>query len=289
MLSNVRQFGRAFATFWCSGFVAKLFVMVSLLFMLVPTTQAQDDGQDHRGWEVDKSDPPPLGNPVTPIKKPVKIEQFAFLFHEVCEPVGDSVGYTGKWTFDILSAYTSVGYEHSESDSLVVLKLRGRSRVEQGALICFPSKPFTLCVILGDDTAVFRMDLTAGTFVYVDTSSLLRVELPKEIPDGFVAMQFMDRDKDRARDFADQVSKQFGAAVKRTILSEGYYPCLPTSSVRLTNIGRKQLLNETDLGFLVCFQVVNRPQITTVSEWISRRQIEEYHRISNQFGMKGGN
>jgi hypothetical protein len=34
MLSNVRQFGRAFATFWCSGFVAKLFTTLSLILMI---------------------------------------------------------------------------------------------------------------------------------------------------------------------------------------------------------------------------------------------------------------
>jgi hypothetical protein len=258
------------------------------LLMLVSITSAQDDGQNKQGWDVDKGEAPPPGNPrTTKPMVPTNVRPFAFLFYQSCEPMGDSLGYTGKWSFDILSAYTSVGYEHSESDSLVVLKLRARSRVTQDARICFPAKPFTLRVILVQDTAVFRMDLTAGTFVYVDTSSLLRVESPKEIPDGLVTMQLMDRDKELARDLVEQASAEFGSAVKQIVLSEGFYPCLPTLGIQRTNIGRKRVLNETELGLLVCFQVVDQSQMAVVSEWVGGQQIEEFKRARSQFGMKG--
>jgi hypothetical protein len=288
MFSNARRFGGAFTSFWRSGFGAKLFTTISLLLMLVPMTQAQDDGQNKRGWDVENSDPPPLGNPreVKPMV-PTNIKPFAFLFYQSCEPMGDSLGYTGKWSFDILSHYASVGFEHSVSDSLVVLRLRARRGVAHEAQIWFPKKPFTLRVILGVDTAVFRMDLTAGTFVYVDTSSLLWVEEPKEIPANLVTMQFMDRDNEQARDLVEQVSAEFGSAVKQIVLSEGFYPCLSVPGVQRTNIGRKRVLNETELGLLVCFQVVDQSQMAVVSEWIGEQQIEEFKRVVSQFGMKG--
>jgi hypothetical protein len=260
------------------------------LLMLVSITSAQDDGQNKQGWDVDKSEAPPPGTPFGGVPKPMvptNLRPFAFLFYQSCEPMGDSAGYTGKWSFDILSAYTSVGFEHSASDSLVVLKLRAQRWVAHEAQIWFPKNTFTLRVILGVDTAVFRLDLTAGTFVYVDTSSLLRVESPKEIPDGVVTMQLMDRDKERARDLGELVSFEFGSAVKQIVLSEGFYPCLPVPGVQRTNIGRKRVLNETELGLLVCFQVVDQSQMAAVSEWIGERQIEEFKRVVSQFGMKG--
>jgi hypothetical protein len=263
-------------------------VAVMALFMLVSITQAQHDETKKVGWEVDCNVAPTSGDPGEPKPMvPTNIRPFAFLFYQSCEPMGDSLGYTGKWSFDILSAYTSVGYEHSASDSLVVLKLRARRWVAREARIWFPRKPFTLRVILGDDTAVFRMDLTAGTFVYVDTSSLLRVESPKEIPDGLVTMQLMDRDKERARDLVEQVSEEFGSAVRQIVLSEGFYPCLPTLGIQRTNVGRKRVLNETELGLLVCFQVVDQSQMAAVSEWVGGQQIEEFKRARSQFGMKG--
>lgn len=259
-----------------------LFSVVMASILLGPITQAQD------GWDVDKDAPPPMGSERKLSTKPGKIKQFAFLFYETCELRGDVVHHTGQWTFDILSAYSTVGFEHSESDSLVVLKLRSRSWVAHEAKIWFPKKPFTLHVILGEDTAVFQVDLTAGTFVYVDTTSLLRVESPKEIPTNLVVMQFMNRDNEQARNFAEEVVKKFGSAVRLLKLEEGFYPCLPAPGVQVTNIGRKKSLNETDLGLLVCFQVVDQSQMAAVSTWIGDRQLEEFKRATgDQFGMKG--
>ncbi len=264
-------------------------MVVMALLLLAPIARAQDDGRNKRGWDVDMSEPPPPGNPPNPSKKPLSnIRPFAFLFYQPCEPMGDRLGNSGRWSFDILSAYTSVGYEHSESDSLVVIKLQPRSRVTQDARICFPAKPFTLRVILVRDTAVFQMDLTAGTFVYIDTSRLLRVESPKAIPDGIVTMQLTDSDKERARDFAKQVIEKYGSGVEQFVLSEGYYPCLPTPGIQRTNIGRKQLLNETEQGYLVCFQIVDQSQMAAVSTWFGEQQLDELKRAaSEQIGMKG--
>ncbi len=181
-----------------------------------------------------------------------------------------------------------MGFEHSESDTLVILRLRSRSRVAHEARIWFPTKPFPLRVILGEDTAVFRINLDSGTFVYVDTSSLLQVESPKELPTNLVTIQLMNRDKECARSLVEQTAEQFGSTVRQIVLDEGFYPCLPTPGVQRTNIGRKRVLNVTESGLLVCLEVVDQSQMTVVSQWAARKQIEELERAaSEQIGMKG--
>ncbi|MEW5796884.1 MAG: hypothetical protein AB1772_11065, partial [Candidatus Zixiibacteriota bacterium] len=217
-----------------------------------------------------------------PISTPFEINSY-----EVCELQRDLLHRTGEWSFDIMSHYASVGFEHSETDTLVMLKLRSRSDVDHKAKMWFPQKPFTLRIILGEDTARFRLDLKAGTFVYVDTSSLLRVESPKEIPANLVTMQFIGRDNERARNFVEEVVSRYGSAVKQQVLADGFYPCLAAPSVLRTNVGRKKILNATDLGLLVCFQVVVPSNFANIAKWMSDRQLEEFKRAGNEFSLKG--
>lgn len=236
-------------------------------------------------WDADKDAPPPTRE-ATPMPQPTKIKPFSFLFYQLCEANNDTVQYIGKWSFDILSEYGSVGFDHHENDSLVVLKLRTQNRGEREAKIWFPKKPFTLLVILGRDTAVFKMDLILGSCLYVDTSALLTVIQPREIPANFCTMQFLDREEKRAKDFLKAITKEFGSVVEPGILESGYYPCIPAFAVERAKLGRKQSVNQTALGYLVCLRVTDSSQVPAVSQWIWEQQREEFKRAGSMLGMK---
>lgn len=236
-------------------------------------------------WDPDNNAPPPTSD-VQPIPQPTKIKPFEFLFYQMCESQNDTVRYTGRWSFDILSKYGSVGFDHIETDTSVTLTLRTHNRGTREAHIFFPRKPFTLRVLLGRDTAAFAMDLVTGTCLYVDTSVLLRMISPKEIPANIFAMQFLDREEKRAKDFMKSVENEFGSSAEPAILEPGYYPCLPAFTVERAKLGRKQSVNATPLGLLVCFRLNDASRASTVSEWLWLKQREEFKRAGSTLGMK---
>jgi hypothetical protein len=250
-------------------------IIVTAFFMLISTSHAQG------GWDVDKGIAPPTGN-TKPLPKPTKLKPFTFMFYEVCDSPDSMVHSTGKWKFEVLSQYTMVDFDHHVSDSEVVLKLRPVNWSRMGEKIWFPLKPFTLRIVLGPDTAVFRMDMTTGLCVYVDTSSLLIKDEPKELPADLLSMQFKSRDRDQAKDFLKLVFAQFETAVEPTVLARGFYPCQPTQVVERTNIGRGKVINETALGFLVCLRVIDSSRAAEVAQWVSERQREEFARVGNR-------
>jgi hypothetical protein len=250
-------------------------IIITAFFMLISTSHAQG------GWDVDKDSIPPIGH-LKPLPKPTKLKPFTFMFYEVCDSPDSTVRSTGKWKFEVLSQYTMVDFDHHVSDSEVVLKVRPVNWSKMGEKIWFPMKPFTLRIVLGPDTAAFRMDLTTGMCVYVDTSSLLRRDEPKELPADLLSMQFKSRDRDEAKDFLKLVAAQFGAAVEPVVLARGFYPCLPTQVVERTNIGRGKVINETAWGFLICLRVIYSSRTAEVAQWVSERQREEFARAEKR-------
>ncbi len=250
-------------------------VIVPALLILMSTSHAQGR------WDVDKDTPPPTDN-ARPLPKPTPLKPFTFIFYKVCDSPNVPTLTSGNYWFEIMSQYTMVDFEHNESDSEVVLKLRARNRFGPTDKIWFPQKPFTLRVILRTDTAVFKMDLISGICTYVDTSSLLKMEEPKSLPADLVTMQFRSRDRDRARDFLKLVATQFGAAVEPTALAKGFYPCLPTQVVGRTNVGRGKVVNETAWGLLVCLRVVDLARSVEVAQWVSEQQREEFARVGRR-------
>ena len=248
-------------------------IAINLLLLLAFVSTASAQGR----WDVDKDTPPPTDN-AKPLPKPTKLKPFTFMFYEVCDSPNIPRLTDSRYWFEIMSRYTMVAFEHKESDSEVVLTLGGWKQFGQTGKIRFPMKPFALRVILNDDTAAFRMDLSSGEWTYVDMSALLTVEAPKVLPSDLVRMQFRSRDNDRARDFLKHADAQFGAAVEPYLLAKGFYPCLPTQVVERTNIGRGKVVNETAWGFLICLRVVDRSRSAEVAQWVSEQERVEAER-----------
>jgi len=237
-------------------------------------------------WDVDQ-DRVPVTSQSKPLPHPTRVEPFTFIFYRQCESNNDTIRYTGEWAFDIVSRRGAVSFDHTESDTLVIMKVRLENGGSRESRIWFPRGPFTLKVRLGMDSAVFNLDLTAGVCQYLVKSDLLILDQPKELPDNLIWIQFFGRQNDRVRDFLKQLNAKFGESVRQTVLEDGYYPCLPAPLVNRTGMGRRKVINNDEIGYLVCFKTNDQSRSAGVNQWMAKRQRDEFTRVGATLVAKG--
>lgn len=259
----------------------KLLTAISVgFFMLSGLVAAQGP------WDVDQ-DRAPSTSQSKPLPRPTRVEPFTFIFYQKCRSADDPMKHSGEWGFDIVSHYGLVCFDHDESDSLVIMKLKLEGDGSRESRIWFPREPFTLKVRLGMDSAVFRLDLTTGVCEYLIKSDLLKLGKPKELPDTLIWIQFMGWRAEHVKSILAQLHSTFGQAIERVVLEEGYYPCLPAPLVNRARIARRILVNDDSVGYLVCVDVVDRSHSAAVVRWISDKQKEEFSQSDSQVGTKG--
>lgn len=241
------------------------------------------------GWDVDGDAPPPTSSAHAPAP-PKAIEPFHLLLYQSCEV--DSAGNAtqrGQIGLELFSAYATVGFDAVAADTLVTLKVRTHHKAERQALVNFPDKPFVLRVILGDQLAVLHV--TPGekfNVQYTEPCGLLLLDSARIAPPSTLTFQFMPGTKASVLDFLDQLEASYGQKVEKVVLAEGYYPCLPASTVTSTVIGRKKRINRTPLGYLVCLQVRDASIYSEVQNWLSSQEHAERERSEADLWLRAG-
>jgi len=258
-------------------------VVVLALFWSIPVF-AQD-------WDVGSSDPPPTGDarplPVMQLRdKPLQLMIF-----DQCEPdFSGIIGHTGEIAIRFMAPYMSIGFIPSATDSTLTLKLKTKNRGERDAPFCIPQRSFTLRVILGEDTALLRVDRSTErvSVEYRHPSALLVLAPTRDLDDNIASMQFMDGSTQRnVRDFVTQLRDKFGDGIDIIQLEDGYYPCLSVPVVERAALGRRSKrlsLNKTPAGYLVCVSVTDRTQHDAIVDWIFHQQQAELKRFKNKRG-----
>ncbi len=241
--------------------------------------QAQDSGV---GWDADDSLPPPVSHQIV-LRRPAKVQPFHLLVYESCSDDSTTTNTWGQMTrIDLFSAYGFAKFDSWSTDSSMQITVRLRTPVDTGLPVellesrrgkrrtnfRIPGKDFALSVILGRDTARFRVRQTGPLEVeYVRKSSLLLLDTTCSTPDDIVSLQLMSKDPKEARRVLQMVAERFGSDAIPTTLSPGYYPCTAALWVNRIGIGRRRTVNETTLGYLLCFRLPGIDQRSELKEW----------------------
>ncbi|MCM2271754.1 MAG: hypothetical protein NDJ18_04265 [candidate division Zixibacteria bacterium] len=233
-------------------------------------------------WDPESGDAPSTSTIADqPLQKPTKIKPFSIVIFRACEAKRDgTVAYTSRLGIDILSEYGSVGFESTTKDSLLAIRLRTKPGADRTNSILIPRGPFHLHVVLGQDTAKFRVVQDSSLDIaYYQHSDLLKLLETKEVPAGLIYIQCLG-DRNAAKRALEEVEKQFGTQLTRFVLANGYYPCLPVPHVSVASLGRKVTANRTSLGYFLCYSVRDAGDLRSLQEWAWDWQQQEFKRFN---------
>jgi len=239
------------------GWLTRTVIVLTLLLLASPIMS--------QSWDVGDNEAPPTSD-AKPLPKPTEIRPFHLVAYNDCK--------TGRLAFDVISEYSSVGFDPTTIEDTVFVKLRTYNRGKKTSRVSIPGEVFYLNVILGKDTAVFKVDNRQEILVldYIKVSELLRIQEIKELPENVLYFQFMNGEKGKdVKKFLERLGDEFGDQVNHVVLEKGFYRCIPIPWVSNKKMGRRQRTNKTFLGYLVCVEV-DPEAYETIEAWLWEEQ-----------------